>query len=60
MSETLPAPIFKFVSFAVAVLDVFQPTNVQSDFAAVGVKSIEFPYVTVADVFVADVPPFVL
>ena len=57
---TLLVPIFKLESFALAVLDVFHPTNVHPAFVAVGVKSIALPYATVAVSFVAFVPPFVL
>ena len=49
----------RLVSPVVAFLSVFQPTNVQPAFVAVGVKSTADLYATFALVFVALVPPFV-
>ena len=53
------AGIFRLVRAVVAFLFVFQPTNVQPLFVAVGVKSTAPSYATVALVFVAEVPPLV-
>ena len=49
----------RLVRAVVASLFVFQPTNVQPLFVAVGVKSTAPSYATVALVFVAEVPPLV-
>ena len=52
------ADTFKLLNAVVASLFVFHPTNVYPFFVALVVKSTAELYPTVADVFVADVPPF--